>query len=83
MHLAEGMYAILILSAGLAVFGATNLLGGSGFLAIYLAGVVIGNTKVRATEHVLRVMDSFAWLSQAVLFLVLGLLVTPSHLWEV
>ncbi|MDO4895940.1 MAG: potassium/proton antiporter [Moraxella sp.] len=83
VHLAEGMYAILILSAGLAVFGATNLLGGSGFLAIYLAGVVIGNTKVRATEHVLRVMDSFAWLSQAVLFLVLGLLVTPSHLWEV
>lgn len=83
VHLAEGMYAILILSAGLAVFGATNLLGGSGFLAIYLAGVVIGNTKVRATEHVLRVMDSFAWLSQAVLFLVLGLLVTPSHLWQV
>lgn len=83
VHLAEGMYAILILSAGLAVFGATNMLGGSGFLAIYLAGVVIGNTKVRATEHVLRVMDSFAWLSQAVLFLVLGLLVKPSHLWEV
>lgn len=80
MHLAEGMYAILIMSAGMAVFGATNLLGGSGFLAIYLAGVVIGNTKVRATEHVLRVMDSFAWLSQAVLFVVLGLLVLPSSL---
>ncbi|WP_066799777.1 potassium/proton antiporter [Moraxella oblonga] len=80
VHLAEGMYAILIMSAGLAVFGATNLLGGSGFLAVYLAGVVIGNTKVRATEHVLRVMDSFAWLSQAVLFVVLGLLVTPSHI---
>lgn len=85
VHLAEGMYAILILSAGLAVFGATNLLGGSGFLAVYLAGMVIGNTKVRATEHVLRVMDSFAWLSQAVLFLVLGMLVTPSdilNLWH-
>ncbi|MDO4449469.1 MAG: potassium/proton antiporter [Moraxella sp.] len=80
VHLAEGMYAILIMSAGLAVFSLTNLLGGSGFLAIYLAGVVIGNTKVRATEHVLRVMDSFAWLSQAVLFVVLGLLVTPSHI---
>ncbi|MDO4700414.1 MAG: potassium/proton antiporter [Moraxella sp.] len=83
IHLAEGMYAILIVSAGMAVFGATNLLGGSGFLAVYLAGVVIGNTKVRATEHVLRVMDSFAWLSQAVLFVVLGLLVTPSSLWSV
>ncbi len=83
VYLAEGMYAILILSAGLAVFGFTNLLGGSGFLAIYLAGVIIGNHKIRATEHVLRVMDSFAWLSQAVLFVMLGLLVLPSSLLEV
>ncbi|MCL1622849.1 potassium/proton antiporter [Moraxella sp. Tifton1] len=82
IHLAEGMYAILIMSAGMAVFGATNLFGGSGFLAVYLAGIAIGNTKVRATEHVLRVMDSFAWLSQAVLFVVLGLLVSPSRMLE-
>ncbi len=80
VHLAEGMYAILIMSAGFMVFSATNLLGGSGFLAVYLTGIAIGNTKVRATEHVLRVMDSFAWLSQAVLFVVLGLLVLPSSL---
>ena len=83
VHLAEGMYAILILSAGLAVFAATNLLGGSGFLAVYLTGVMIGNHKVRSTEHVMRVMDSFAWLSQAVLFVVLGLLVTPSNVLNV
>ncbi|MGE6360428.1 potassium/proton antiporter [Psychrobacter glacincola] len=83
IHLAEGMYAILIMSAGLAVFAATNLIGGSGFLAIYLTGVLIGNHKVRSTEHVMRVMDSFAWLSQAVLFVVLGLLVTPSHVIDV
>ncbi|MDN6308087.1 potassium/proton antiporter [Psychrobacter sp.] len=85
VHLAEGMYAILILSAGLSVFAATNLIGGSGFLAVYLTGVLIGNNKVRSTEHVMRVMDSFAWLSQAVLFVVLGLLVTPSnviHVWH-
>lgn len=79
LHLPEGMYAILILSAGLSVFAATNLIGGSGFLAVYLAGVIIGNHKAHSTEHVLRVMDSFAWLSQAVLFVVLGLLVTPSN----
>ena len=81
--LAEGMYAILIMSAGLVVFAATNLIGGSGFLAIYLTGVLIGNHKVRSTEHVMRVMDSFAWLSQAVLFVVLGLLVTPSNVIDV
>ena len=78
-----GMYAILIMSAGLAVFSATNLLGGSGFLAVFIAGIMIGNHKVRSTEHVMRVMDSFAWLSQAVLFVVLGLLVTPSNVLEV
>ncbi len=83
VHLADGMYAILIMSAGMTVFGFTNLMGGSGFLAVYLAGVIIGNTKVRATEHVLRVMDSFAWLAQAVLFVVLGLLVTPSSILQV
>ena len=83
IHLAEGMYAILIMSAGLAVFAATNLLGGSGFLAVFVAGILIGNHKVRSTEHVMRVMDSFAWLSQAVLFVVLGLLVTPSNVLDV
>ncbi len=83
VQLAEGMYAILILSAGLSVFAATNLIGGSGFLAVYLTGVMIGNRKVRSTEHVMRVMDSFAWLSQAVLFVVLGLLVTPSNVLNV
>lgn len=83
IHLAEGMYAILIMSAGLAVFSATNLLGGSGFLAVFIAGIMIGNHKVRSTEHVMRVMDSFAWLSQAVLFVVLGLLVRPSNVLEV
>lgn len=83
VNLAEGMYAILILSAGLSVFAATNLAGGSGFLAVYLAGIIIGNNKVRSTEHVMRVMDSFAWLSQAILFVVLGLLVTPSNIIDV
>jgi potassium/hydrogen antiporter len=78
--MSEGLYALLIASGGIAVFAATNMAGGSGFLAVYLAGLVIGNQKSRATEHVLRVMDGLAWLAQAGMFLVLGLLVTPSHL---
>ncbi len=86
LRLAEGLYALLIASGGLAVFAATNQLGGSGFLAIYLAGVIIGNHHTRATSHVLSVMDGMAWLAQAGMFLLLGLLVTPSHLvahaWE-
>ncbi len=86
LRLAEGLYALLIASGGLALFAATNQLGGSGFLAIYLAGVMVGNQRTRATSHVLRVMDGIAWLAQAGMFLLLGLLVTPSHLvtyfWE-
>ncbi|MDO4777235.1 MAG: potassium/proton antiporter [Cardiobacteriaceae bacterium] len=84
IRLAEGMYAILIASGGMMGFALANTIGGSGFLAIYIAGVMIGNRRTRATEHVLRVMDGMAWLSQATLFVVLGLLVTPSrvlHLW--
>jgi cell volume regulation protein A len=82
LRLAEGLYALLIASGGLAVFAATNQLGGSGFLAIYLAGMIVGNRRTRATSHVLRVMDGIAWLAQAGMFLLLGLLVTPSHLIE-
>jgi cell volume regulation protein A len=79
LNLAEGLYALLILSGGLLIFGATNLLIGSGFLAVYVAGVLVGNRRSHATEHVLRVMDGLAWLAQAGMFVVLGLLVTPTH----
>lgn len=82
LHLAEGLYALLILSGGILMFAATNLIGGSGFLAAYITGIFIGNQRSHATEHVLRVMDGLAWLAQASMFVVLGLLVTPSQLWE-
>ena len=80
IRLADGLYALLIASGGLMLFASTNLLGGSGFLAVYLAGVFIGNSHTRAIEHVFNVMDGLAWLAQASMFLVLGLLVTPSRL---
>lgn len=81
--LADAMYALLILSGGLAVFAFTNITGGSGFLAVYLTGVLVGNYQSRATEHVLNVMDGIAWLSQASLFVMLGLLVTPTDVLKV
>lgn len=82
LQLPEGLYALLIVSGGLMVFAATNLMNGSGFLAVYIAGLVVGNRRCHATEHVLRVMDGLAWLAQAGMFLVLGLLVMPSQLLE-
>lgn len=83
VQLADAMYALLIMSGGLGLFAFTNIMGGSGFLAVYLAGVLVGNYQSRATNHVLNVMDGIAWLSQATLFVMLGLLVTPTDVLKV
>ncbi len=80
IRLAEGLYALMIASGGLLLFAVTNLFNGSGFLAVYLAGVMVGNARNSSTQHVLNVMDGLAWLAQAAMFLVLGLLVMPSRM---
>ncbi|MBS8240105.1 potassium/proton antiporter [Marinobacter lipolyticus] len=81
IRLTPSLYPLLVAAAGIAVFSGTNAIGGSGFLAIYLTGVVIGNRPVRMMPMILQVHDGLAWLSQISLFLILGLLVTPSDLW--
>ncbi|MBE0486952.1 potassium/proton antiporter [Marinobacter sp.] len=80
IRLTPALYPILVGAAGIAVFSATNAAGGSGFLAIYLCGVVIGNRPVRMMPMILQVHDGMAWLAQLCLFLMLGLLVSPSDL---
>ena len=77
---AEGLTGLLLLSGGLAVFGGAGWAGGSGFLAVYLFGLIVAHRARQAVEHALAAMDGFAWLAQALLFLLLGLLVTPSAL---
>lgn len=76
----EGIYALLLCSGGIAIFGFTGAIGGSGFLAVYLAGMLVGNRRGGVGDSVLRSMDSLAWLAQSGMFLLLGLLVTPSEL---
>jgi cell volume regulation protein A len=80
LQLPAGMHPLLAVAGAVALFALTNLLGGSGFLAVYLAGLVVGNRPVRAFANVLSVHDAVTWLAQLVMFLVLGLLVTPSQL---
>ena len=75
-----GLYPILALAGACAVFGGAQTVGTSGFLAVYLAGLVLGMHRHRATQIINQAFDAFAWLSQIVLFLMLGLLVTPSAL---
>jgi NhaP-type Na+/H+ or K+/H+ antiporter len=71
---------VLVLTGGLAVFGLAQLLGTSGFLATYPAVVIIGAAQHGARQDVEHSLESIAWLAQIVLFLMLGLLVTPEEL---
>lgn len=73
----QGLNALLMVSAGIAVFGLSTVLEGSGFLSIYLFGLVIGNQKARYVRTIIPAMDGLAWLFQAAMFLLLGLLATP------
>src|SRR3546814_863557 len=80
IDLAGGLYPVFALAAGLTVFGGAQLVDGSGFLAVYLAGIVVGNRRMRANQLIRRFHDGMAWLAQIVMFLILGLLVTPSRM---
>ncbi|MGE0459486.1 MAG: potassium/proton antiporter, partial [Bauldia sp.] len=79
----SGLYPIIFLSLGLAVFGATSLIGGSGFLAVYIAGLIAGNTRMRHAPVLRRFTQALTWLSQIAMFLTLGLLASPSEFPEV
>ena len=80
LELAQGLYPLLASSLALLIFALTNVIGGSGFLAIYIAGLVMGNRQVHSAQNILRVHDGLAWLAQIGMFLVLGLLATPTDL---
>ncbi|MDQ3996943.1 MAG: potassium/proton antiporter [Gemmatimonadota bacterium] len=75
-----GLYPVFTLSLALVSFGAATLLHGSGFLAVYVAGVALGSGHLPYHTSLTRVHDAVAWLSQIAMFLLLGLLVVPSRL---
>jgi cell volume regulation protein A len=80
---AAGLYPVLISAFCLLSFGLAVQLGGSGYLAVYLAGVVIGNRRLMYQRSIRRFHDAIAWLAQIIMFITLGLLCFPSRLLEV
>jgi potassium/hydrogen antiporter len=80
LGLAQGLHAPFVITSALVLFGVAQVLHSSGFLAVYLAGLVIGNRPTRAHNTVVVFLDAVTWLAQIVMFVLLGLLVWPERL---
>jgi potassium/hydrogen antiporter len=80
LALAQGLHAPFVATSALVIFGLAAVLHASGFLAVYLAGLVVGNRPTRAHNTVIVFLDAVTWLAQIVMFVLLGLLVWPLRL---
>ena len=76
----EGLYPVLALTWMYLTFSTTSLVDGNGFLAVYLAGIYLGNQDLIHKKTIIKMFDGLSWLMQIILFLTLGLLVFPSHI---
>lgn len=80
MRLPPGLHPLMVVASAVFIYSLAAIVDGSGFLAVYLAGLLVGNQPVRAFANIINFHDAATWLCQIVMFLMLGLLVTPSHL---
>ena len=79
----QALYPILLLSFVFFTFSITDLLKGNGYLAVYIAGMMVGNNKIMHRKEIYTFMDGLTWLFQIIMFLCLGLLVNPHEMLEV
>ena len=82
LALPQGLHAPFVAVSALVVFAFSNAVHASGFLAVYLAGLVVGNKQTRAHNSVVVFLDAITWLAQIVMFVLLGLLAWPHRLTE-
>ncbi|MBC2772317.1 potassium/proton antiporter [Rhizobium sp. AQ_MP] len=83
LQIEQGLAPIFMLALALMIFAFTGMIGGSGFLAVYVAGIYAGSRKLPANVAIKRFQDGMTWLAQIIMFLVLGLLATPSQFPEI
>jgi len=79
----EGLYPVLMLGLVVLVYTVTDLIGGNGFLAVYLAGITMNQSRMLHHKSLVRFFDGIAWLMQIIMFITLGLLVYPSQVWPI
>ena len=79
----QSLYAILLLGCVFFTFTITDRLHGNGYLAVYIAGMVVGNKKIVFRKEIATFMDGMSWLFQIIMFLTLGLLVNPHEMLNV
>ncbi|WP_294634495.1 potassium/proton antiporter [uncultured Bacteroides sp.] len=79
----QALYPILLLSFIFFTFSITDLLNGNGYLAVYIAGIMVGNNKIMYRKEIYTFMDGLTWLFQIIMFLCLGLLVNPHELLDI
>jgi potassium/hydrogen antiporter len=80
LEMPQGLHAPLATTAALVVFGVAQAVHASGFLGVYLAGLIVGNRPTRAQSSVIVFLDATTWLAQIVMFVLLGLLASPARL---
>lgn len=79
----QALYPILLLAFVFFTFSITDLLKGNGYLAVYIAGIMVGNNKIMHRKEINTFMDGLTWLFQIIMFLCLGLLVNPHEMLEI
>jgi cell volume regulation protein A len=76
------LYSIMLLSIVFFTFSVADMLGGNGYLAVYITGIIVGNKKIKNRKQVVAFFDGMTWIMQIGMFLLLGLLVDPSEMWK-
>ena len=79
----EGLYPVFVMAIAILTYSMSSWIGGNGYLSVYIAGIIIGNSKIQNKKSLVRFLDGISWLMQIMLFFILGLLSFPSHLQSV